>query len=1775
MKKFDYTFREGLPGGPNEIKGSVKGSVSNTGYKRNSPDVDNDFNIIPSPYITMAGVDFPVYGEDNLGNSQMMYPGEDYKFPGDYVTEMPAYGSGGLTQWFAEKWVDVKTGKKCGRSGKDKNGRPYPACRPSRRVNSTTPKTTTEMSAAEKAKFKREKTSKKRIDYNHKLAQFGGRSGDLFQEVDTYIKPGQSIRPNWAQTTDAATNYTFGKNLVDDESRFALGVPGMDIFDEVKYRADAIGSVGVGIGNRKGKNFRPAGENLRAGIRGKASWQGLPGNVLENMLGRRSGVDWRGSLESEAGMAYANGAVRPYMSVTPQTNFNFNDKVSLGVGYEMRGRYDRKKNDPLYGNSDTGTIAPVSQRDAYSGMGRGAGRLSLNYDLGNGDFIEGYYSKPNTLYQGSIAPFKNVMALENDGPRFGVRLRKSFQPGGENNSLSFLPPAGDFRNLDPRLSSGYNSTDATSVNVDVVNPNIVNRSTAQRIQDESTPQTVSRYAEPSTPEKVLNRLANPFTTAGYVVRGQQIPDRVGSKENVFDTAADIVNPAAYIDYGTQAFKDYGEGNVIGGTLNAMGALPFIPGSADDLLRTGKIGQFLDEAGSGFKYKKGFGNPYENLNVTDDLFQGIPHRGSGFFEDADPFIDEVRLFGKELDDAKFDANWISPEHVRFQGNRGGRSVVEVALPGKSKQTQLFYKSSGYGDKAGDGVNGTTQDLWQAYPGHMDILADLKPGQNFAQAKLAIPNWFMKGEGAENVYNSKAFKDVAKRLDDVTKEAGFDLSGQISKYQVGGEQAIPKRNGVRKNSDGSESTHLMATETLDGKNWFSFPTLFQNEDSTWVDMSNKPWIEAYEEAGKRGEVINFGTDKEAAIKFGEGSWKKQVGGQQGPPQLTPGPIQDKVYPVSTGPTEDSLENRIINAKSSTPKSNVLDLNNTLDYLVDTRGNTKDFWGNTADTIAYHESWHTMNPKMKQADDGPARGMFQFEGPAFKTFQTRYKTVADTLGLETDDDILKATSADQLTPKQQYTAFLVNLIESEAVLKDYADGKMSIEDLWLTGHKNVEAKGDRRSFKTSVDKSKVKGITGGYAELKKQGGEKDKTPPSIDPSLLNPALTARLSQIGSQPTMQAAQPAVPAFTQEDQVKLRQTLLDSNNPSETSAYNPVVYQGPGDYISSDEFNVSEKLANTSYEAPDVTQTYVDNVNSQMGYDLQDLNKKYYKKYTSSNKPDVLEIQEDLVNKGFLTNSMLDGMYGPKTQKAVKAYNDSLNKLKINSDLIPAKLDDTRCASGMCSVLEDQGVNTTSLGLKYKDAWNILESTNKSGNAATVYNIYDQPEFSNVKSTSDIKNATRSVKRRSQTTADMYQVGDIVGIYFPSSTHHSETIGSKTNNTHVGFVSAIDEKGQPVISHNVGGDLRQDRWDNLVTGWISRPNNVSQVRVKYDAQNWQDVEVPESVISNFESKIERPLTDQENSNVIKVIKRVSYNSQTLPEKLGSSVDPEWLKESVTGILGNETALGLNVKRTRKEIADADPVRAAAYAVKGVEDEDISLGMGKVKYSSLDPFSKQFFDITSSKDLGDDNKNIDVTTYNMIKHYDMFKNYSSQFPELGLTEDDIRNMSILSHNQGTGKLLKLGRNADFQTVKQEVRKLRELYDSESNDISSTNYRYIRSLGNLFGPTAANIADSLGRGLYNLDNTITGKTSGYESYISKANRYGDWVYNKDDDTKYPTLYDFMKDKGVSPNYKNRERIYKEFFKEDYSGSVSENNKLLKFLSLMNPQGSEFASIMGLV
>ena len=135
--------------------------------------------------------------------------------------------------------------------------------------------------------------------------------------------------------------------------------------------------------------------------------------------------------------------------------------------------------------------------------------------------------------------------------------------------------------------------------------------------------------------------------------------------------------------------------------------------------------------------------------------------------------------------------------------------------------------------------------------------------------------------------------------------------------------------------------MKTET-DGKgNWFSFPTLFQDKDGTWVDMSEEAeidWKPVYEEAKKRGEIIDFGKDKESALAYGKGSWKKKTSINEvieTPAEVIETPVEvieettKKINdPATTKVEEKELIGKIDNIISSSPdpKKVVADIGKT---------------------------------------------------------------------------------------------------------------------------------------------------------------------------------------------------------------------------------------------------------------------------------------------------------------------------------------------------------------------------------------------------------------------------------------------------------------------------------------------------------------------------------------------------------------------------------------------------------------------------------------------------------------------------------------------------------------------------------------------------------------------------------------------------------------------------------------------------------------------------------
>ena len=136
--------------------------------------------------------------------------------------------------------------------------------------------------------------------------------------------------------------------------------------------------------------------------------------------------------------------------------------------------------------------------------------------------------------------------------------------------------------------------------------------------------------------------------------------------------------------------------------------------------------------------------------------------------------------------------------------------------------------------------------------------------------------------------ETFNTAKTGIKDFAKDAA-----EFVGFQNGGE--VEQRRGVRENPDGSVSSHLMRAEYVDGRGWVGFPSLFQDskpyadDSENWIDMSEEEdWMKVYKEAEKRGEVYDFGDDREAALRFGEGSWKDskvemQDGGEVLPEEL----------------------------------------------------------------------------------------------------------------------------------------------------------------------------------------------------------------------------------------------------------------------------------------------------------------------------------------------------------------------------------------------------------------------------------------------------------------------------------------------------------------------------------------------------------------------------------------------------------------------------------------------------------------------------------------------------------------------------------------------------------------------------------------------------------------------------------------------------------------------------------------------------------------------------
>ena len=211
---------------------------------------------------------------------------------------------------------------------------------------------------------------------------------------------------------------------------------------------------------------------------------------------------------------------------------------------------------------------------------------------------------------------------------------------------------------------------------------------------------------------------------------------------------------------------------------------------------------------------------------------------------------------------------------------------------------------------------------------------------------------------------------------------------------------------------------------------------------------------------------------------------------------------------------------------------------------------------------------------------------------------------------------------------------------------------------------------------------------------------------------------------------------------------------------------------------------------------------------------------------------------------------------------------------------------------------------------------------------------------------------------------------------------------------------------------------------------------------------------------------------------------------MGVDVDVEQVKNDIYGITGVESGFGEN-KPNEEDISDSMVNRELLG--KKSSRGDISQGATKFKANSLNAEENEFLNVDANN-IGNDKENIKAATYKYVKNYATFSEYAKSNPQLNLNKEDIRLMTILSHNQGTAKLLNLGYNNPNMDFKEELATLRQLKSGKISDISSTKFKHLETV---FGKVGLkDLGITVGNTLYDMK-----FPEGHKTYVNRVLDHG--------------------------------------------------------------------------
>lgn len=318
----------------------------------------------------------------------------------------------------------------------------------------------------------------------------------------------------------------------------------------------------------------------------------------------------------------------------------------------------------------------------------------------------------------------------------------------------------------------------------------------------TTPEQKAQYGREHIPKPP----SDPYGAKKFKATPQSEREIEGKKNIKVMSESELFNQQFYKGYGgittgaaNIALGSGEEGEVAGGFVPGVGEVIDAKNTIKDLKKGDYAGAAMNAAGfmlpfvGGKAIKKLFGkvdgpvpapkpmptsNPIKEIKQqANDRFAKGPRKYGN--EPIDGYsiseneLNAMKQQGKDLDEnfGYFDYSDITHENAKFHGVKNGRPIAEVELP--NGKTQMMYKSSGLANKAGDGVGGTTEGLWQPYGGHANM-----PNAAFGITDGGVnKDWFIKDGGYKDYYGSKSFKNLSGQMDRLAQDGKWDMSQMI--------------------------------------------------------------------------------------------------------------------------------------------------------------------------------------------------------------------------------------------------------------------------------------------------------------------------------------------------------------------------------------------------------------------------------------------------------------------------------------------------------------------------------------------------------------------------------------------------------------------------------------------------------------------------------------------------------------------------------------------------------------------------------------------------------------------------------------------------------------------------------------------------------------------------------------------------------------------------------------------------------------------------------------